>query len=47
MQVLDLLDGLEWHDSGSAGRAQALQYDRRGRRALRWTLRSGQSVKSS
>ena len=45
MRVLDLLDGLEWHDSDSAGRAQALQYDRQGRRALRWTLRPGQVVK--
>lgn len=45
MQVIDMMDGLEWHDSGSAGRAEALQYDRKGRRALRWTLRAGQEVK--
>ena len=44
MKTVGLLDGLEWHNRGDAGRAQALHYDNHSR-ALRWTLRPGQTVR--
>lgn len=44
MKAVGLLDGLEWHDSGDSGRAQAIHHDEHGR-ALRWTVRRGQTVR--
>ena len=44
MKTVGLLDGLEWHNAGDSGRAQAIHYDEYGR-ALRWALRRGQTVR--